>query len=52
MVRGFPKRYGRRTAEIHGGEPTLDCPAHGGSVLKLTLPVQTRASERPAAART
>ena len=49
---GLGLAIARRTAEIHGGELTLDCPEHGGSVLKLTLPVQTRASERPAAALT
>jgi signal transduction histidine kinase len=43
----------RRTAEIHGGSVTLNCPASGGTVVTLTLPAgQTRGSDRPAAART
>jgi PAS domain S-box-containing protein len=49
---GLGLAVARRTAEIHGGELTLDCPAAGGAVLRLTLPIQTLASERPAAART
>jgi len=43
----------RRTAEIHGGTLTLDCPAAGGTVVTLALPeAQTRASGRPEAALT
>jgi PAS domain S-box-containing protein len=30
----------RRTAELHGGSLTLDCPADGGTVITLELPLQ------------
>ena len=30
----------RRTAELHGGTLTLDCPDTGGTVVTLTLPIQ------------
>jgi signal transduction histidine kinase len=30
----------RRTAELHGGGLTLDCPAEGGTVVMLTLPTR------------
>jgi PAS domain S-box-containing protein len=30
----------RRTAELHGGTLTLDCPTEGGTVARLTLPRQ------------
>ena len=50
---GLGLAIARRTADIHGGGLTLDCPPGGGSILTLTLPaVQTRASGRPAPART
>jgi two-component system CheB/CheR fusion protein len=46
----------RRTADMHGGTLTLACPATGGTVMTMTLPVpraaQARPSGRPAAART
>jgi PAS domain S-box-containing protein len=29
----------RRTAELHGGSLTLDCPEEGGTIVTLTLPV-------------
>ena len=50
---GLGLAIAKRTAEIHGGRLTLECPAEGGTAMTLTLPAsQTRASERPAAART
>ena len=30
----------RRTAELHGGGLTLDCPDEGGTVVRLTLPTR------------
>ena len=30
----------RRTAELHGGSLMLDCPATGGTVLTITLPIR------------
>jgi signal transduction histidine kinase len=30
----------RRTAELHGGTLAFDCPADGGTVVTLTLPVR------------
>jgi PAS domain S-box-containing protein len=33
----------RRTAELHGGSLTLACPATGGTVFTLTLPVRAHA---------
>jgi PAS domain S-box-containing protein len=48
---GLGLAIAKRTAEIHGGAVTLDCPAGGGTVVTLTLPAdQTRASDRPVAA--
>ena len=50
---GLGLAIARRTAEIHGGVLMLDCPPEGGTTMTLTVPAsQTRASERPAAART
>jgi signal transduction histidine kinase len=28
----------RRTAEVHGGSLTLDCPQEGGTLVTLSLP--------------
>jgi signal transduction histidine kinase len=44
----------RRTAELHGGTLTLDCPAGGGTVVTLALPLRpavTQAHASAAAAR-
>ena len=30
----------RRTAELHGGSLTLECPDEGGTVVRLTLPIR------------
>ena len=30
----------RRTAELHGGTLSCDCPADGGTIVTLTLPVE------------
>src|SRR5687768_5164315 len=30
----------RRTAELHGGSLTVDCPASGGTVVTMTLPIR------------
>ena len=50
---GLGLAIARRTAEIHGGVLTLDCPPGGGTTMTLKVPAsQTRASGRPAAART
>jgi len=58
---GLGLAIARRTAEIHGGTVTLECPASGGTVVTLTLPGSanpgaspdhTRGSDRPVAART
>jgi len=50
---GLGLAIARRTAEIHGGVLTLDCPPEGGTTMTLRVPAsQTRGSERPAAART
>jgi PAS domain S-box-containing protein len=49
----------RRTAELHGGSVTLDCPETGGTVVTVTLPVRPAATPshdqrnaRPESART
>ena len=47
----------RRTAELHGGTLTIDCPAGGGTVVMLTLPLRpavttTDASDAGVPART
>ena len=55
----------RRTAELHGGTLTLDCPAGGGTVVTLSLPIRpprptgtdavaagAQAQRRPQSART
>jgi two-component system CheB/CheR fusion protein len=31
----------RRTAELHGGTLTLECPAAGGTVVRLSLPIES-----------
>jgi PAS domain S-box-containing protein len=50
---GLGLAVAKRTAEIHGGTLTLDCPAGGGTTVTLALPAaQTRGSARPAAALT
>ncbi|HEV8393392.1 MAG TPA: ATP-binding protein [Vicinamibacterales bacterium] len=54
---GLGLAIAKRTAEIHGGAVTLDCPAGGGTIVTLTLPGsanpdQARGSDRPVAART
>jgi PAS domain S-box-containing protein len=50
---GLGLAIAKRTAEIHGGVLTLDCPPEGGTVMTMKVPAsQTRASERPDAART
>jgi PAS domain S-box-containing protein len=36
----------RRTAELHGGTLSLDCPADGGTVVTLTVPVRALLTER------
>jgi PAS domain S-box-containing protein len=30
----------RRTAELHGGSLTLECPADGGTIVAMTLPIR------------
>ena len=30
----------RRTAELHGGSLTLECPADGGTIVTMTLPIR------------
>jgi len=30
----------RRTAELHGGTLTLDCPAVGGTIVTMSLPIR------------
>jgi PAS domain S-box-containing protein len=34
----------RRTAELHGGSLTVDCPSNGGTVVTMTLPARAGAS--------
>ena len=42
----------RRTAELHGGTLTLDCPASGGTIVTMSLPIRpvTAASSTEAGA--
>jgi signal transduction histidine kinase len=42
----------KRTAEMHGGALTLDCPTGGGTIVTLSMPIdaRTRDATRPAAA--
>jgi signal transduction histidine kinase len=35
----------KRTAELHGGSLTIDCPAGGGTVVRVTLPIRPVAAE-------
>lgn len=35
----------RRTAELHGGTLAVDCPAEGGTVVTLTLPIRGAAPD-------
>ena len=43
----------RRTAELHGGSLTLDCPETGGTLISVRLPVRKDQTEiRPESART
>ena len=53
----------RRTAELHGGSLTLECPAEGGTIVTMTLPLRPamppahpeaspQAQRRPESART
>ena len=37
----------RRTVELHGGSLTLECPAEGGTVVTMTLPVRPAATAEP-----
>jgi two-component system CheB/CheR fusion protein len=37
----------RRTAELHGGSLSCDCPPGGGTVVTLTLPIESPASAGP-----
>jgi signal transduction histidine kinase len=37
----------RRTVELHGGSLSLDCPADGGTVVTMTLPVRPPATVEP-----
>jgi PAS domain S-box-containing protein len=39
----------RRTAELHGGSLSLECPANGGTVVTLLLPIRPAAIERESA---
>ena len=41
---GLP--IGRRTAELHGGTLNLECPAQGGTVVTLTVPVRALLRDR------
>jgi PAS domain S-box-containing protein len=36
----------KRTAEMHGGALTLDCPPGGGTIVTLSLPINARARKR------
>ena len=40
----------RRTAELHGGTLTLDCPASGGTVVTLALPLRAAVTQAHAPA--
>jgi signal transduction histidine kinase len=46
---GLGLAIARRTAELHGGTLTIDCPPDGGTVVTLALPVRPAASLRPPA---
>ena len=35
----------RRTAELHGGSLTLECPAGGGTIVTMSLPIRAIASD-------
>ena len=37
---GLGLAIARRTAELHGGSLTLDCPAEGGTIVTMTLPLR------------
>ena len=39
----------RRTAELHGGSLTLECPPGGGTVATLALPLRSALVEQPSA---
>jgi signal transduction histidine kinase len=39
----------RRTAELHGGSLTLECPPRGGTVATLTLPLRSALPEQASA---
>jgi PAS domain S-box-containing protein len=41
---GLGLAVARRTAELHGGSLTLDCPARGGTVATLILPLRSGAT--------
>jgi signal transduction histidine kinase len=34
----------RRTAELHGGSLTLECPPGGGTIVRMTLPMHAHVS--------
>jgi signal transduction histidine kinase len=37
----------KRTAEMHGGTLELSCPAEGGTVVRLALPIYSAGIRRP-----
>jgi signal transduction histidine kinase len=39
----------RRTAELHGGSLMLDCPADGGTIVRVSLPIRPAESSVEAA---
>jgi len=41
----------RRTAELHGGSLTLECPEGGGTVVTMKLPLRPVASENTGASK-
>ena len=41
----------RRTAELHGGSLTLECPEGGGTVVTMKLPLRPVASENAGASK-